>query len=121
LGVRENHDETDDLADGRRERQSAVAGRRARTGARRAAPGARPTLTPLDYIEIQQLVYRYGYAPDSGADNGYAYADLYAPDATFTGTNQDRPGAMYQPRAAGSAGRGGKRGPAFVSHYAPTS
>src|SRR4030095_2143958 len=47
-----------------------------------------PVLTPLDYLEIEQLVYRYGYALDTGADNGSGYADLYADDATFTGTNQ---------------------------------
>src|SRR4026208_70821 len=47
-----------------------------------------PVLSALDYLEIEQLVYRYGYALDTGADNGFAYADLYAPDATFTGTNQ---------------------------------
>ena len=41
------------------------------------------TLTPIDYIEIRQLAARYGHAVDQGADNGYAYADLFAPDATF--------------------------------------
>lgn len=41
------------------------------------------TLTPLDYIEIRQLAARYGHAVDQGADDGYAYADLFAPGATF--------------------------------------
>src|SRR5262245_31316442 len=40
-----------------------------------------PVLTALDYLEIEQLVYRYGYALDTGTDNGNGYADLYAPDA----------------------------------------
>ncbi|MEO8257896.1 MAG: nuclear transport factor 2 family protein [Acidobacteriota bacterium] len=82
------------------------------------APARTPALTALDYIEIQQLVNRYGWALDSGADNGYAYADLYAPDATFTGTNQGPAGRSYQGRDRLAAlARGGKRGPSFVSHY----
>ena len=77
-----------------------------------------PVLTALDYLEIEQLVYRYGYALDTGADNGFAYADLYAPDATFTGTNQGPSGRTYQGRERLAAlSRGGKRGPNFVSHY----
>jgi hypothetical protein len=79
-------------------------------------PGA--TLTALDYLEIEQLVYRYGYALDTGAENGYAYADLYAPDATFTGTNQGPRGRTYRGRDELAAlARGGRRGPLFVSHY----
>jgi hypothetical protein len=77
-----------------------------------------PVLTALDYLEIEQLVYRYGYALDTGSDNGFAYADLYAPDATFTGTNQGPNGRTYQGRERLAAlARGGKRGPNFVSHY----
>ena len=77
-----------------------------------------PVLTPLDYLEIEQLVYRYGYALDTGADNGFAYADLYAPDATFTGTNQGPSGRTYQGRERLAAlARGGKRGPNFMSHW----
>jgi hypothetical protein len=77
-----------------------------------------PVLTALDYLEIEQLVYRYGYALDTGADNGFAYADLYAADATFTGTNQGPSGRTYQGRERLAAlARGGKRGPNFVSHY----
>ena len=40
-------------------------------------------LTPTDYIEIRQLVARYAYAVDTGADNGYVYASLFAPDGAF--------------------------------------
>jgi actinorhodin biosynthesis protein ActVIA len=77
-----------------------------------------PLLDALDYLEIEQLVYRYGFALDTGADNGFAYADLYAPDATFTGTNQGPTGRTYQGRDRLAAlSRGGKRGPNFVSHY----
>src|SRR4029450_7334629 len=41
------------------------------------------TLTALDYLEIQQLVTRYAYALDSGADNGQLDAGLFAPDGEF--------------------------------------
>jgi hypothetical protein len=77
-----------------------------------------PMLEALDYLEIEQLVHRYGYALDTGAGNGFAYADLYAPDATFTGTNQGPSGRTYKGREQLAAlARGGKRGPNFVSHY----
>ena len=46
-------------------------------------PGHVMTLTPLDYVEIRQLAARYGHAVDQGADEGYAYADLFAPGANF--------------------------------------
>jgi len=38
-----------------------------------------PALTAADYVEIQQLVARYGFALDTGADNGYMLADMFAP------------------------------------------
>lgn len=86
------------------------------SGTPAGTPGA--ALTALDYLEIEQLVYRYGYALDSGAENGYAYADLYAEDGTFTGTNQGPGGRTYKGRDALAAlARGGRRGPDFVSHY----
>jgi hypothetical protein len=76
-------------------------------------------LTVLDYLQIQQLAYRYGWALDSGADNGFAYADLYTPDGIFTGTNQGPTGRSYQGRDKLAAlARGGLRGPLYVSHYA---
>ena len=70
-------------------------------------------LTALDYAQIQQLVARYSYALDTGADNGYAYADLFASDGGFgrvIGRDQlaatARPGGGHYPR-----------GPKFVFHY----
>jgi len=76
-------------------------------------------LTTLDYLQIQQLTHRYGWALDSGADNGFAYADLYTSDGTFTGTNQGPTGRSYQGREKLAAlARGGLRGPLYVSHYA---
>src|SRR4026208_1983079 len=70
-----------------------------------------PALTALDYLEIEQLVYKYGWALDSGENNGFAYADLYAPDGTFTGTNQGPGGRTYQGRENLAArARGRRRG-----------
>ena len=42
------------------------------------------TLTPQDYIAIQQLVSKYAYAIDECTNRGYDYADLYVPDGTFS-------------------------------------
>jgi hypothetical protein len=42
-----------------------------------------PTLTPQDYIEIQQLVNKYAFALDTCSNNGYDYADLYTSDGIF--------------------------------------
>jgi len=42
-----------------------------------------PSLTALDYVEIQQLVARYAYAIDTCGDNGYDYARLYTPDGVY--------------------------------------
>jgi peptidoglycan hydrolase-like protein with peptidoglycan-binding domain len=41
-------------------------------------------LTAQDYIDIQQLVARYGYAIDKCTNGGYDYADLYTPDGVFS-------------------------------------
>ena len=84
-------------------------------GAVRTKPKA---LSALDQIEIQQLVWKYTYALDTGADNGYAYADLFTADATFTGMNQGPKGRAYKGREPLAAlARGGKRGPLYVSHF----
>jgi hypothetical protein len=40
------------------------------------------TLTAQDYVDIQQLAAAYSHALDTGNDNGYAYANLFTPDAT---------------------------------------
>ena len=56
----------------------------ARAQQQRANPSSDATaLTALDYLEIQQLVTRYAYALDSGADGGRLYAGLFAPDGVF--------------------------------------
>jgi hypothetical protein len=74
-------------------------------------------LSAGDYLEIEQLVYKYGWALDSGENNGFAYADLYASGGTFTGTNQGPSGRTYQGRENLAAlARGPQRGPLNVSH-----
>src|SRR5215510_5146702 len=66
------------------------------------APGKVTTLTPMDYIEIRQLAARYGHAVDQGANDGYAYADLFAPGATFgQTTGRDALAALAKKTARG--------------------
>jgi SnoaL-like protein len=57
----------------------------AATGGAQQPAGGVTELTPLDYIEIQQLAIRYAYGLDSTADNGYMYADVFTPDGEFVG------------------------------------
>ncbi len=46
-------------------------------------------LTAQDYIDIQQLAARYGYAIDKCTNSGYDYADLYTPDGVFSIADED--------------------------------
>ena len=72
------------------------------------------SLTPLDYVEIKQLVSRYAYAVDSGADNGNVYASLFAPDGAFA----DRMGRETKGREALAAlARRNTRGPQSAFHF----
>jgi hypothetical protein len=48
------------------------------------------TLTPADYVEIQQLAVRYSYAMDTGADGGEMLAALFAPDGAFLSATRGR-------------------------------
>jgi hypothetical protein len=41
------------------------------------------TLTPMDYIDIEQLAARYVHAVDHCTNGGYDYADLYTEDGEF--------------------------------------
>src|SRR5215510_9627213 len=76
------------------------------------AQGRTDTLTAMDYIEIQQLVARYGYAVDTHADNGYAYADLFTPDGTFGNTKGRE--ALAELARSTQKERGG---PSYTRHY----
>lgn len=68
-------------------------------------------LTPMDYIEIRQLVNRYAFALDTGSSNGYDYADLFAADGEFM-----RPYAKGREQLAALA-RGPRVGPDNTVHY----
>src|SRR5580698_6126271 len=68
-------------------------------------------LTPMDYVEIRQLVNRYAFALDTGSNNGYDYADLFAPDGEFM-----RPYAKGREQLAALA-RGPRLGPDNTVHY----
>jgi hypothetical protein len=83
---------------------------------RRDGGPAALALTVSDYIEIQQLVARYPFELNSGADNGYAMADLFTPDATFCG----RLVLYSQGREAIAALARGRRGGASLrtTHFA---
>jgi hypothetical protein len=78
---------------------------------KRAGTDAKPgTLTAADYVEIEQLLARYSFALDTGAADGYMYADLYAPNGTFNkSTGRDELAKLA---------RGGRRGPANVRNLA---
>src|SRR5580765_6961519 len=63
------------------------------------------TLTPLDYIEIRQLVNRYSFAVDTGSNNGFDYADLFAADGEFMrpyAKGRDQLAALARGRRLGS-------------------
>jgi SnoaL-like domain len=85
----------------------------AAVGAQQLRSSKVQALSVQDYFEIQQLVNRYSYALDTGADNGYAYADLFAPDGTFGRlSGRDQLAASARPGGGHYA-----RGPKFVFHY----
>ena len=69
------------------------------------------TLSALDYIEIQQLVAKYARAIDTCSNNGYDYADLFAPDGFFQPEQNGKLGAKFQGRERlAEASGGGSRG-----------
>src|SRR5215468_7749561 len=75
-------------------------------------PGVKAlTLTPMDYVEIRQLVNRSAFALDTGSNNGYDYADLFAADGEFM-----RPYAKGREQLAALA-RGPRLGPDNTVHY----
>jgi hypothetical protein len=80
-------------------------------GQQKNSPGKPMTLTPLDYVEIRQLASRYGFAVDTGSNNGYDYADLFSADGEFM-----RPYAKGREQLAALA-RGGRLGPYNTVHY----
>lgn len=68
-------------------------------------------LTALDYIEIQQLVNKYARAIDTCSNNGYDYADLFAPDGYFAPAQNGKVGNKFQGRERlAEVSGGGSRG-----------
>src|SRR5262249_11885952 len=71
------------------------------------------SLTPQDRIDIQQLIARYAFAYDSGADNCFAFADLFTPDGEFVGQR----GRAQGREALAAYCRGGRKPAIGVSHF----
>jgi len=68
-------------------------------------------LTALDYFEIGQLVAKYARAIDTCSNNGYDYADLFAPDGYFAAEQNGTIGAKSQGRdRLAEISGGGSRG-----------
>jgi len=73
-----------------------------------AARAHAQSLTPQDYIEIQQLVSRYAYAIDECTNKGYDYADLYVPDGSFATSRNGKISNRFDGREKlAEAARGG--------------
>jgi len=72
------------------------------------------TLSAMDYIQINQLINRYAFAVDTGANKGADYAALFAPDGKFL----QRGGVSHSgPEALANVGYRNSRGPQSVFHY----
>ena len=71
------------------------------------APSAPMALTALDYIQIQQLVAKYAEYIDTCSNNGYDYADLFAPDGFFAPFQNGQIGRKSQGREALAKASGG--------------
>jgi hypothetical protein len=69
-------------------------------------------LAAQDYIDIQQLAARYGYAIDKCTNSGYDYADLYTPDGVFSIADENGvPGtARFEGRDRLAQAAGGGKG-----------
>jgi len=66
------------------------------------------SLSPEDYIAIQQLVSKYAYAIDECTNKGYDYADLYVPDGSFATSRNGKISNRFDGREKlAEAARGG--------------
>ncbi len=73
------------------------------------------SLTPMDYIAIQQLVARYPYTFDGGLRKGAAYADLFTTDGVFINQDGRHEGREELERLGGA--RRSREAPLNVAHY----
>lgn len=71
-------------------------------------------LTPLDYVEIKQLVARYAYAVDAGTGDGAMYAGLFAPDGAFVDSSGRE---IRGSEALAALARRNVRGPQAAFHF----
>ena len=82
-----------------------------------AGPASAQQLTTLDYFEIENLIARYGHGFDSGADQGYMWADVFTPDGVF----MDGSGREFRGRDViaqfGSGGANSRKSPTSVGHF----
>jgi hypothetical protein len=46
-------------------------------------------LSAADYVEIQQLLYKYAHGIDTCGNNGYDYANVFTTDGVFIDNNSD--------------------------------
>ena len=72
-----------------------------------AQRGSAPTpLTADDRVQIQQLVIRFGYALDTGANDGSMFADLFTEDGVFgAAKGRAQLTALARTRSGGEAAR----------------
>jgi uncharacterized protein (TIGR02246 family) len=77
------------------------------------ASSAQMALTAQDRIDIQQLVARYAFAYDSGAENCMAFADLFTSDGEFIGQRGHAQGR----EALAAYCRGGHKPTIGISHF----
>jgi hypothetical protein len=64
-------------------------------------------LTALDYFQIQQLVAKYARAIDTCSNNGYDYADLFAPNGFFAPSINGKVGLKFEGRERLAEASGG--------------
>jgi hypothetical protein len=64
------------------------------------------SLTADDHVQIQQLVTRFGYAVDTGANDGAMFADLFTEDGVYGGAKgRSQLAALTRTRPGGVAHR----------------
>lgn len=81
-----------------------------------ARASGKPALSPEDVLDIQQLVARYGYVLDNGAEGGRAYADLFTDDGVFASPQATVTGREALLKFA--SGHRPGQGPAYVRNFA---
>jgi hypothetical protein len=81
-----------------------------------ARASGKPALSAEDVLDIQQLVARYGYVLDNGAEAGKAYADLFTDDGVFASPQATVSGREALLKFA--SGHRPGQGPAYVRNFA---